>query len=182
MKQDVRQDDEAVASHIGIALVVGLTVMVAAVVGAQAIKMGNSQPTFAHGGVAMDSDGNSVEVVYLADAGQADYIEVTFSDGSATGTARLHAPGTKATLSRGTINTTGDAEVVRQHGSLGGDVRVTAVAFNSNNGATSSTLVYRGCTGRCPGSGSELVCIEDEDAGHGNNCDRYDPDNPGTDK
>lgn len=67
----------------------------------------------------------------------------------------------------------------------------TAVAFNTNNGATSSTLVYQDCVGGCTdsgsesmGSGDESTCTEEEDkdAGHGNDCDGDDPDNPGKGK
>lgn len=181
MKSDVPHDDEAVSSLMGIALVVGLTVMVAAVVGAQAIKIGSNQPTFAHGGVVTDFNSNdNIEVTYLEDGGQADYIEVTFSDGSATGVARLNAPGARATVAEGGIDTTGDAETVHQsNGSLGENVLITAVAFNSRNGGSSSTLVYQGCIESCTSSGSESTCSGDDDAGHGNDCDKTDPDNPG---
>ena len=198
--KDVSRNDEAVSSLLGVVLVLGLTVMVAGVIGAQAIELGNSQPEFAHGGVVTEFNGNSnIEVSYLIRGGTADYIEVTFTNGSTTGVARLHTSGAQATFADGVINTTGDAETVSQPSrSLGENVLVTAVAFESENRGRYSTLVYRGCRGRCTSFGDESTSSgdkssnsnnlgaestcnkeEDKDAGHGNNCNGVDSDNPG---
>lgn len=181
MKRDVPRNDEAVSSVLATVLVLGLTVMVGVVVGAQSIETGSSQPMFAHAGVVTDLNSNgNIEVDYLENGGVADYVEVRFSGRSATGVVRLNTPGARATLAEGGISTVGDAETVRQPGeSLGENVLVTAIAFNSKNGASSSTLVYQDCVGRCTSSRSGSNCSEDADAGHGNNCDKIDPDNPG---
>ena len=145
MKRDVPRSDEAVSSILGVVILIGFTVTVAGAIGAQAIELGNSQPEFAHGGVVTDFNGNgNIEMSYLAKGDKSDYIEVTFSNSTTTGIARLHTPGAQATLDEDVITTTGDAETVRQPGiSLEENVLVTAVAFRSENGKRYSTLVYR---------------------------------------
>ena len=73
----------------------------------------------------------------------------------------------------------GDAELVRQPGvSLGEDILIRTVAFNSNNGAGSSTLMSR--LYRWVYEFQKRIHLYgDKDAGHGNDCDGEVTDNLG---
>jgi len=83
MKIGNQTDDRAVSPVIGVILMVAITVILAAVIGAFVLDLGSSQSTNVNAGVSVDKDTANGEVtITVNDMGNAETIELRNAPGS----------------------------------------------------------------------------------------------------
>ena len=122
MFQSLSQDDEAVSPVIGVILMVAITVILAAVIGAFVLDIGSNQQENVNAGVSVDKDSSSGEItIRVQDLGNADYITVrnyggsgSFSDVSSVGGSASASPGTGNSGEFSIVAVSGDNENVIQ--------------------------------------------------------------------
>ncbi|USZ72672.1 type IV pilin [Natronosalvus halobius] len=125
MESKIQTEDEssnrAVSPVIGVILMVAITVILAAVIAAFVLDLGQSNSTNVNAGVTIDGDGASEVTVTLQDKGNADGVKVVNStDGSNEGSTESVGGSIK-------VNSTGNYSVVAYQGSSGDPDEETAI-------------------------------------------------------
>jgi len=78
------EEERAVSPVIGVILMVAITVILAAVIAAFVLDLGQSQSANANAGVSINEEADADNVTaQLTDSGNSDYVNVTYSNSSA---------------------------------------------------------------------------------------------------
>jgi len=122
----IRDDERAVSPVIGVILMVAITVILAAVIGAFVLDLGSNQDQNVNAGVSFDSDGSGTVTVQVTDMGNADTIKVESDNGNV-----VTSP----------LSSVGDSTEVQ---SLNDGNQITVIAVSGGNENVINTYTYDG--------------------------------------
>ncbi|WP_135823069.1 type IV pilin [Halostella litorea] len=109
-------DDRAVSPVIGVILMVAITVILAAVIGAFVLDLGSNQSENANAGVSIEQQSSDTVRVQITDIGNADNVRVETDGGSIPGGDTMSSVGSTVTVN-----------------GLGTDDTVTVIAVNGDS-------------------------------------------------
>ncbi|MFP9059527.1 type IV pilin [Natrialbaceae archaeon A-chndr2] len=116
MESKIQIEDEsssrAVSPVIGVILMVAITVILAAVIAAFVLDLGQSSSSSVSAGVSIDGDGTSEVTVTLQDKGNADGVKFVNNDGNVPSNSDLTAVGSSVTIDGTTNDQDGNYSVV----------------------------------------------------------------------
>jgi flagellin-like protein len=159
-------NDEGVSPVVGVILMVAVTVILAAVIGAFVLDLGGNTQENVNAGVSMNETNNGVEVQWI-DRGNADQLEVLVNGSKVSG-ADLTSVGDSVTVTAGADDTvsvravSGDTENVIQNEKTETD---TTGASNSpevvNEGSPKATISITGNSPSSPSVGEIVTTTYD---------------------